>query len=65
VIDSWFQFADGYIVEHRDFCDAHAWASMAFGPGPTAFLAGRIRLMRSLIANGKLKAFIANHPEYQ
>jgi ketosteroid isomerase-like protein len=65
VIESRFHFADGYIIEHRDFCDERAWASMAFGPGPMAFLAGRIRLLRSLIATRKLDAFIGNHPEYQ
>jgi ketosteroid isomerase-like protein len=65
VIDSRFHFADGYIVEHRDFCDARAWASQAFGPGPKAFLAGRIRLARSFIAKEKLHAFIRKHPEYQ
>jgi ketosteroid isomerase-like protein len=64
-IDSRFHFADGYIVEHRDFCDARAWSLQAFGPGPTAFLAGRIRLLRKFTAGGKLHAFIRKHPEYR
>jgi len=65
VIESYFKIVDGYIVEHRDCCDARAWASMAFGPGLTAFLAGRIRPLRSFIAKRKLEAFIGKHPEYQ
>lgn len=65
VIDSRFHFADGYIVEHRDFCDERAWAVQAFGHGLIAFLAGRIRPMRKFIATRKLHAFIQRHPEYQ
>lgn len=65
VIDSRFHLADGYIIEHRDFCDERAWASQAFSPGLMAFFAGRIRLLRSLIAKSKLDAFIRKHPAYQ
>lgn len=64
VIDSRFHFSDEHIVEHRDFCDARAWASMAIG-GASGFLAGRIRLLRSLKANKKLGTFVRAHPEYR
>jgi hypothetical protein len=64
VIDSRFHFRDGLIVEHRDLCDAHAWGAMALG-GVSGFLAGRIRLLRSLKANKLLDKFIESHPEYR
>jgi ketosteroid isomerase-like protein len=64
VIDSRFRFNDGLIVEHRDFCDAPAWASMAIG-GVSGLLAGRIRLLRSLKANKKLDSFVRAHSEYR
>jgi ketosteroid isomerase-like protein len=63
-IDSRFRFEDGFIVEHRDYCDPAAWASMAFG-GIKGFLAGHIRLLRSVAATKKLDAFISTHPEYR
>src|SRR3954462_407066 len=31
VIQSRFQFQDGVIIEHHDFCDPRAWAAMALG----------------------------------
>jgi hypothetical protein len=64
VIDSRFRFEDGFIVEHRDYCDPGIWAAMALG-GLKGWLAGRIRLLRSFTANKKLDAFISAHPEYQ
>ena len=64
VIDSRFRFRDGLIAEHRDLCDAHAWGAMALG-GVGGFLAGRIRLLRSLKANRLLQKFIETHPEYR
>ena len=64
IIESRFRFEDGFIVEHRDFCDARAWASMAFG-GMKGFVAGHIRLLRSITANKKLNEFIKAHAEYQ
>jgi SnoaL-like domain len=64
VIDSRFRFQDGLTAEHKDSCDAHAWAAMALG-GVSGFLAGRIRLLRSWKASQMLKKFIQSHPEYR
>ena len=64
VIESHFRFRDGLIAEHRDDCDPAAWAAMALG-GPTGFIAGRVRFLRSQKAAATLRAFIAEHPEYQ
>jgi hypothetical protein len=64
VIDSHFCFQDGVIVKHIDFCDAHAWATMALG-GVSGFLAGRFRYLRSFKARRMLQRFIENHPEYE
>jgi hypothetical protein len=58
VIDSWFRFHDGLIVEHRDYCDPRAWAEMAFHGGVLGFLAGRFRPVRSMAARLKLKQFL-------
>ncbi|HMG48835.1 MAG TPA: nuclear transport factor 2 family protein [Allosphingosinicella sp.] len=62
-IDSRFQFEDGLIVRHEDDCDAKVWAKQAMGDGVGAFLASRIRLMRSLVANAKLTKFVRTNPE--
>jgi ketosteroid isomerase-like protein len=64
VVDSNFRFREGLIVQHHDFCDARKWAASALG-GPIGFLAGNIRLLRSLTATAKLAAFVDKHPEYQ
>lgn len=64
VIDSWFRFEDGMVVEHRDSCDAREWARAALG-GPLGFLAGRIRFLRSWKAKKKLDAFVEKHHEYR
>jgi ketosteroid isomerase-like protein len=64
VIDSHFSFRDGRIIEHRDFCDARAWANMALG-GARGFFAGRLHFLRSYKARKMLEAFIAQHPEYR
>jgi len=53
-IESTFQFRDGLIVEHRDSCDARAWADMALG-GVQGFLAGRFRFLRSRAARRLLR----------
>ena len=61
VIDSRFTFADHLVVEHRDVCDARAWAAMAIG-GVGGFLAGRIGLLRRSKARRKLTAFVKANP---
>lgn len=58
VIDARFRFENGLIVQHRDECDAKAWAEMAFHGGIRGFLAGRSRFVRSRAAQAKLKAFL-------
>jgi ketosteroid isomerase-like protein len=65
VIESRFRFKDNLIVEHTDFCDPRAWATMALGEGIPAFLAGHIRLMRSLKARWKLWKFTRPYPQYR
>ena len=57
VIDSTFRFRQGSIVRHHDHCDPRAWAAMAFPSGVRGFLAGNLRVMRSLAATRKLNAF--------
>jgi SnoaL-like protein len=64
VIDSRFRFEHGGIVQHQDHCDARAWAGMAFPGGIRAFLAGNLRMVRSLAARRKLSAFCQAHPKY-
>ncbi len=56
-IESRFRFRDGLIIEHRDSCDARAWAAAALG-GFTGFLAGRFRFLRAWKARAKLRKFI-------
>jgi ketosteroid isomerase-like protein len=65
IIESRFRFKDGLIIDHTDTCDPRAWATMALGDGPAGFLAGRIRLMRSLKARWKLWKFTRPYPEYR
>lgn len=61
-IESRFWFQEGRILRQDDDCDAKEWARQALGKRPlgfvAAFLAGRIRLMRSLVANAKVARFI-------
>ena len=64
VIESHFRFRDGLIEEQRDLCDAQKWADQALG-GPSGFLAGRLRFLRSLKARQTLSKFMAAHPEYR
>jgi len=56
-IESRFKFKDGLIIEHRDSCDAKAWATQALGP-IIGFLPGRIRFLRAWKAKALLRAFI-------
>ena len=56
-IESRFRFQDGLIIEHRDSCDARAWAAAAVG-GIGGFLAGRLRFVRAWKARAKLRRFI-------
>jgi ketosteroid isomerase-like protein len=60
-ITSRFRFRDGLIVEHVDDCDERAWAEQALG-GPLGWIAGRVRLARSMTANRKLDRFLRDHP---
>ena len=57
-IESRFRFRDGLIIEHRDSCDARAWAAAALG-GFGGFLAGRFRFLRAWKARAKLQRFVA------
>jgi ketosteroid isomerase-like protein len=56
-IESRFRFQNGLIIEHRDLCDARAWAAAALG-GITGFLAGRLRFLRAWKARAKLRPFL-------
>lgn len=58
VIVSRFLFEDDLILRQDDDCDPKIWARQALGEGIAGFLAGRIRLMRSLVANAKLDRFV-------
>ena len=60
-ITSRFVFRDGRIAKQVDDCDPRAWAEMAIG-GPVGWIAGRIRLLRSLKARWMLYRFVRNHP---
>jgi len=64
VVASRLRFRDGLIIEHRDACDARAWAKAALG-GPIGFLAGRMRFLRSWAARKKLRGFVEKHSEYR
>jgi hypothetical protein len=63
VIESRFLFKDGLILRHDDECDAKEWGRQAVGHGPFGFLAGRIRLVRSLMAKVTLAKFLRANPE--
>jgi hypothetical protein len=54
---SHFAFRDGLIVDHRDRCDAMAWAAQAF-PFPLNLAIGSIEPLRRYIAGKKLEQFI-------
>jgi ketosteroid isomerase-like protein len=60
-IRSRFVFDAGRIAKQADDCDPRAWAAMAIG-GRVGWIAGRIRLLRSLKANWMLYRFVRNHP---
>jgi hypothetical protein len=62
-IESRFVFEDGLILRQDDDCDAKEWARQALGEGIGGFLAGRSRLMRSLVANAKLTKFVRTNPK--
>ena len=64
VIISRFWFENNLILFQQDACDPRAWAAMALG-GLPGFLAGRIRLLRSLKAGCMLSDFLQTHPEYK
>jgi ketosteroid isomerase-like protein len=64
VIDSYFCFEDGLIVEQRDFCDPRAWAAMALA-GVSGFLASQSHFLRSFKARQMLHKFVEKHSEYQ
>ena len=61
-IVSRFLFNDGLILRQDDDCDAKEWArqAMAKNNPVVRFLAGRIRLLRSLVAKAKLAKFVKN-----
>ena len=61
-IESRFEFRDGLILVHQDFCDAKEWARLAVG-GIGGFLGGRFRFLRSLKAKRLLAGFIRDNPE--
>lgn len=56
-----FTFRDGLIVEHRDHCDARAWARQAY-IFPTSLVAGSIEPLRRFVAERKLEKFLQAHP---
>ena len=62
-IHSDFRFRDGLIVEQRDKCNALKWGVQALGPikGLASWIAPAKRREGAM---AKLKAFIAQHPEY-
>ena len=60
-IESRFRFQDGLIIEHRDTCDARAWAAAALG-GVSGFLAGRLHFLRAWKARAMLRPFLRRSP---
>lgn len=65
-IDCRFQFREGRIIKHEDFCDPRAWANMAFKDnGVLRFLAGRSGCVRRFGARSKLKEFVKDHEQYR
>ncbi|MCB0035772.1 MAG: nuclear transport factor 2 family protein [Anaerolineales bacterium] len=66
LIDAQFKFADGKIIEHRDYFDLWRWTRMALGP--TGILLGWTPMVQNKVrqtAMDGLKKFIEKHPEYQ
>jgi hypothetical protein len=63
-ITSHFKFEDGLIVEQHDICDAEEWARQALG-GLKGFIAGKLGVLRRLMASKKLREFIGKHPQHQ
>ncbi|MGQ0604112.1 MAG: nuclear transport factor 2 family protein, partial [Anaerolineales bacterium] len=66
IIDAWFRFKDGLIIEHRDSFDFWRWSRMALGP--SGVLLGWTSLMQNRVqrtARGRLEKFIQQHTEYQ
>jgi hypothetical protein len=57
-IESRFEFEGPKIRRQDDYCDAVDWAGQAIDGKLAAFLAGRIRLLRSRKAKAKLRAFL-------
>ena len=55
-VSSTFVFRDGLIAEHRDWCDAMAWARQAL-PFPLSLAAGSISPLRRGMAALKLHKF--------
>ncbi len=63
-IESRFEFEKGLIKSQIDDCDPKKWAEQAMEGHPImAFLAGRIRLVRSFGAWKKLRKFRKENPE--
>jgi hypothetical protein len=62
-IVSRFEFEEGRIKSQIDDCDPKKWATQAMKGPILGFLPGRIRLMRSLVANWKLWKFVRHNPE--
>jgi len=61
-IESRFTFEDGLIKSQIDDCDPKAWADQAMKHHPIkAFLAGRIRFVRSNGARKKLRDFLRDN----
>lgn len=61
-IVSKFEFEDGLIKSHIDDCEPKAWAEQAMKHHPIkAFLAGRIRFVRSNGARKKLREFLRDN----
>ncbi len=59
---STFVFSDdSLILEHRDECDARAWANQAF-PFPISVAMGNIGLLRRWMAGAKLARHVRQHP---
>jgi ketosteroid isomerase-like protein len=59
-ITSHLHFQDGLIIEHIDCCNARAWGEAALG-GLKGFLAGRLRILRSVTAQMKLRRFMKEY----
>jgi hypothetical protein len=60
-IQSRFVFREGLIIDHRDDCNALAWAKQAYG-FPKGLFVGLIGPLRRCGAQKKLKEFIGKKP---